>query len=85
MNRDLRNVLGQLEDLVEQPTTMTSLQRLQETFGKADSLAAYVTPAQTVCNYWNYFWTLLPEHLTERGLDRLHPARLADHAPRRAR
>ena len=23
-------------------------------------------PAQTVCNYWNYLWTLLPEHLTEK-------------------
>jgi ABC-type transporter Mla subunit MlaD len=65
MNRDLRTVFAQLENLVEQPTTMISLQRLQRTFNKADSLAAWVTPAQTVCNYWNYFWTLLPEHLTE--------------------
>jgi hypothetical protein len=25
-----------------------------------------VAPAQTVCNYWNYWFTMLPEHLTER-------------------
>ena len=23
-------------------------------------------PAQTVCNYWNYWFTLLPEHITEQ-------------------
>ncbi len=66
MNKDLRKVFVQLNQLVEQPTTLTTLQRLRETFGKADKLTSYVTPAQTVCNYWNYFWTLLPEHLTEK-------------------
>ena len=66
MNRDLRTVLAELEDLVEQPTTLTTLQRLQETFNKADSLAGWVAPSQTVCNYWNYWMTLLPEHLTEK-------------------
>ena len=66
MNRDLRAVFVQLEDLVDQPTTLTTLQRLQETFDKSDSLAECVTPAQTVCNYWNYWMTLLPEHLTEK-------------------
>ena len=63
---DLREVLLQLENLVEQPTTLSSLTRLEETFDNAAPLAEHVVPAQTVCNYWNYFWTLLPEHLTER-------------------
>ena len=44
---------------------MSSLKRLEDTFADAKPLAKHVTPAQTVCNYWNYFWTLLPEHLTE--------------------
>jgi hypothetical protein len=66
MNQDLRKVFVQLEQLVEQPTTMITLKRLKETFGKGAKLAKFVTPAQTVCNYWNYWFTMLPEHLTEQ-------------------
>ena len=65
MNKDLRKVFVQLEQLVEQPTTMITLKRLKETFGKGSKLAKFVVPTQTVCNYWNYWFTMLPEHLTE--------------------
>ena len=65
-NERLREVFTELELLVEQPTTKSSLVRLENLFDEAEPLAEYVVPAQTVCNYWNYFWTLLPEHLTER-------------------
>jgi ABC-type transporter Mla subunit MlaD len=65
MNRRLEQVFRRLEELVEQPSTMRSIRRLRRTFNKAAPLAAHVAPAQTVCNYWNYMWTLLPEHLTE--------------------
>ncbi len=65
-SRRLKGVFTQLEDLVEQPATKSSLVRLQDLFGSAKPLAKYVVPAQTVCNYWNYLWTLLPEHLTEK-------------------
>ncbi len=65
-NRRLREVFVQLENLVEQPTTKSSLRRLEDLFDTAKPLAKHVVPAQTVCNYWNYMWTLLPEHLTER-------------------
>jgi ABC-type transporter Mla subunit MlaD len=66
MNRDLRDVLVELNELVQQPSTKTSLQRLEDTFETASPLARFVAPAQTVCNYWNYWFTFLPEHLTER-------------------
>nr|MBA2521814.1 MCE family protein [Solirubrobacterales bacterium] len=65
-NRRLRGVFVSLEKLVEQPTTKSSLKRLRTLFGDANPLAKHVVPSQTVCNYWNYMWTLLPEHLTER-------------------
>jgi ABC-type transporter Mla subunit MlaD len=65
-SRRLGDVFTQLENLVEQPATKSSIVRLGELFDSAKPLADFVTPAQTVCNYWNYFWTLLPEHLTER-------------------
>jgi ABC-type transporter Mla subunit MlaD len=66
MNRRLRGVFVELEDLVEQPTTKLSLQRLQELFDEAKPLAENVVPAQTACNYWNYWFTVLTEHLSER-------------------
>ena len=66
MNHRLRGVMVELNKLVQQPSTKTSLQRLRETFDQAEPLAKWVGPAQTVCNYWNYDWTLLSEHLTER-------------------
>ncbi len=62
----LRGVFGELDRLVSQPETKSSLRRLDALFEEAGPLARWVVPAQTVCNYWNYFWTLLPEHLTER-------------------
>ena len=65
-SRRLKGVFTQLERLVEQPETKSSLVRLGDLFDSAKPFAKYVAPAQTVCNYWNYFWTLLPEHLTER-------------------
>jgi ABC-type transporter Mla subunit MlaD len=66
MNEDLRRALHELLQLVEQPTTKLTLQRLEETFDEATPLAQHVVPAQTVCNYWNYWFTFLPEHLTDR-------------------
>jgi hypothetical protein len=66
MNEDLRRAFHELLQLVEQPTTKLTLERLEETFDEATPLAAHVVPAQTVCNYWNYWFTFLPEHLTDR-------------------
>ena len=62
-----RGVFTQLENLVEQPTTKSSIVSASATSSTAPSRSPTTSlPAQTVCNYWNYFWTLLPEHLTER-------------------
>jgi ABC-type transporter Mla subunit MlaD len=66
MNADLRRVLAEVEGLVEQPTTKLSLQRLEDLFDDARPLAANVVPVQTACNYWNYWFTVLTEHLSER-------------------
>jgi ABC-type transporter Mla subunit MlaD len=66
VNRDLRDVMAALKALVQDPHTRLSLERLEEAFDQARPLAEYVGPTQTVCNYWNYDWTLLSEHLSER-------------------
>jgi len=65
--RDLRSTLAELDRLVERPATGVVLTRLQDTFDQALPLAKDVAPAQTVCNYWNYTWTFLGEHLSLRS------------------
>jgi ABC-type transporter Mla subunit MlaD len=65
-NHRLEGVLTSLNKLVSQPTTRLALQRLGDTFNTAEPLAQYVAPAQTVCNYWNYWFTFLPNALSDR-------------------
>ncbi len=67
INAELGRVFTELEELVDQPETKSTLLRLRETFNEAAPLARHVAPYQTVCNYWNYWFTWLPEHLTERS------------------
>ena len=66
VNRKLGQAFTELRSLVRQPQTKTSLLRLRETFDQAAPAASYIAPFQTVCDYWNYFFTWLPEHLTQR-------------------
>ena len=66
MNHQLKGVFRQLLQLVQQPTTRTALLRLADTFDMAEPLARGVVPAQTVCNYWNYWFTSLPNGLSDR-------------------
>jgi ABC-type transporter Mla subunit MlaD len=65
LNDALGQALGELEQLVDQPSTLTALDRLTDTFNTAEPLAKWVVPAQTVCNYWNYWFTYLTEHITQ--------------------
>ena len=79
-NQRLEAVLRSLNQVVSQPTTRLALQRLQETFDTAEPLAEYVAPAQTVCNYFNYWFTFLPGALSRPRPGRLlvPPGALAD-------
>jgi phospholipid/cholesterol/gamma-HCH transport system substrate-binding protein len=65
-NRELGRVFDELDQLVSQPATKVTLKRLQRTFDQAYPLIRHVGPYQTVCNYWNYWFTYLPEHITQR-------------------
>jgi len=65
VNRLLRGALRELGQLVKQPSTRTTLMRLAETFDEATPLVRYVAPAQTVCNYWNYWFTYFPNALSD--------------------
>lgn len=66
MNRDLRGVFLELDDLIGQSSTTVSLQRLRDTFDSARRFSEWVVPAQTVCNYANYWFSFFPEALTDQ-------------------
>ena len=58
-------VLAELRELAERPTTLLALKDLTNTIKVAEPLVTYVAPYQTVCNYWNYYWTAIGEHVSE--------------------
>jgi ABC-type transporter Mla subunit MlaD len=62
MNTDLKDVMSNLNDLVADPSTLTSLNRLGDTFNTVQDAGQKIVPAQTVCNYWNYWVTYLTSH-----------------------
>ena len=67
VNAQLARTFLSLQRLVDVPQTKTTLLRLRDTFNETGPLINWVAPFQTVCNYWNYWFTWLPEHLTERS------------------
>jgi virulence factor Mce-like protein len=64
LNKPLRDTFAALQDLVEKPTTIGSLRGLTATVDTLQPTLRYIGPFVTVCNNWNYFWTLAAEHQT---------------------
>src|SRR3954447_16143719 len=62
MNHDLQGVMEELNNLVADPSTLTSLNRLGDTFNLAQDIGLKIGPTQEVCNYWNYWMTYLTSH-----------------------
>jgi len=62
MNRDLQDVMTRLDELVTDPSTLVSLNRLGDTFNLAQDAGRKIVPYQTVCGYWNYWMTYLTSH-----------------------
>jgi ABC-type transporter Mla subunit MlaD len=62
---DLEGVFVELEQLVDDPSTKTTLVRLGDTFDSSASAAEQIGPYQTVCSYWNYWFTYLVEHFSQ--------------------
>jgi virulence factor Mce-like protein len=68
LNRRTASAFTALRDLVRAPTTNAALTGLAETVGVLNPLVRFLGPYQTVCNGWNYFWTFLGEHISERDV-----------------
>jgi ABC-type transporter Mla subunit MlaD len=66
LNSKLQEVMGALQSLAKSPSTNIALNALSATVGSLNPQIRYLGPYVTVCNYWNYFWTYLGEHLSER-------------------
>jgi hypothetical protein len=65
LNRRTENVFRALDDLAEDPNTLLALKDLNRLLAVGRPLVEYVAPFQTVCNYWNYWWTGLGGHQSE--------------------
>jgi virulence factor Mce-like protein len=63
--RRTREVFRAVDDLTDNPNTLLALKDLRRTLDVLTPLVAFVAPYQTVCNYWNYYWTPLGEHVSE--------------------
>ena len=64
---DLKPTLVSLRDLARDPGTGIALRGLTANVTTLQPQLRFLGPYQTVCNYWNYFWTYLGEHVSQRG------------------
>jgi ABC-type transporter Mla subunit MlaD len=65
INRGLRRVMVALRELMAAPATGAALRGLTATVTTLNPTVRFVGPYITVCNYWNYSWTHVAEHLSE--------------------
>ncbi len=66
LNRRLVGTFGALTQLARDPASDIGVAGLTETMNAVNPLARYIGPHVTVCNYWNYTWTYLADHITDR-------------------
>jgi phospholipid/cholesterol/gamma-HCH transport system substrate-binding protein len=62
---DLQGSLRALRRLAKSPTTDITLAGLTDTMHTLNPTLQWLVPHQTVCNYFNYWWTNLADHLSE--------------------
>jgi ABC-type transporter Mla subunit MlaD len=60
---DTKLTLIETRELVEDPATGRALRALTATSRSVKPQLRFLGPYQTVCNYWNYWWTFLGEHV----------------------
>jgi virulence factor Mce-like protein len=61
---DLQGTMGALQRLATTPTTLGALRGLTATVTTLQPQLRFLGPYVTVCNSWNFFWTLVAEHFT---------------------
>jgi len=66
LNANLQRVTGSLKALAQAPGTNVGINALGGTVSILNPVIKYLGPFQTVCDTWNYWWTYLSEHFSER-------------------
>jgi virulence factor Mce-like protein len=66
LNKRLGDTFDSLTVLARSPGADTGVSGLTETMTTLRPLTRYLGPYATVCNYWNYSWTYLADHITDR-------------------
>jgi ABC-type transporter Mla subunit MlaD len=64
LNTKLQGALNALYDLASAPETNAALRGLTATVTTLQPQLRFLGPYVTVCNSWNFFWTLAAEHQT---------------------
>jgi virulence factor Mce-like protein len=82
LNRDLTTTLTRLRELMADPATGYAFRALTETTGLLKPIIRFVGPYVTVCNYFNYAFTHLGEHVTEPDPTGTSQRTLLNQAPR---
>ncbi|HYF28093.1 MAG TPA: MlaD family protein [Baekduia sp.] len=65
-NERLGRSLESLRVLASEPATNLTLAGLGSTLQTLNPTLRWVGPHVTVCNYWNYWWTYLSDHINEQ-------------------
>jgi hypothetical protein len=66
LNAKLQQLMNALKHLVQAPGTNMAINGLVNTTTTLNPMIRYLAPFQTVCDYWNYWWTYLSEHISEQ-------------------
>jgi virulence factor Mce-like protein len=65
LNAKLQRLMSALKNLAAAPGTNIALNGLVSTVTILNPPIRYLGPYVTVCDYWNYWWTYLSEHVSE--------------------
>jgi ABC-type transporter Mla subunit MlaD len=66
LNANLQQVMNALDKLSRAPGTNVAINGLTNTVQTLNPMIRYLGPYQTVCDYWNYFWTYLSDTFSEQ-------------------
>jgi hypothetical protein len=66
LNANLQQVMRALDNLARAPGTNVAINGLTNTVQTLNPMVKYLGPYQTVCDYWNYFWTYISDTFSEQ-------------------